>query len=121
MNTDCVEELTVLDQLRQRAIADPSDTLLLDILGNLEELGQSFDLRWKADRRAIRRWQQAHPGNETVWPDHTDLCVWLMDQWLESPIPGTPARSQGNDDATISAGPAGHGEAVAPGVDQPWT
>lgn len=36
-----------------------------------------------------------------------------------TPTPGTPARSQGNDDATISDGPADHGEAVAPGVDQP--
>jgi len=34
-----------------------------------------------------------------------------------SPTPGTPARSQGNDDATISDGPADHGETVAPGVD----
>lgn len=41
---------------------------------------RSFDLRWKADMRAIKRWQEAHPGNDLVWPDHADLCVWLMEQ-----------------------------------------
>jgi len=41
--------------------------------------------------------------------------------WLLDPIttPGIPARSQGTSDATISDGSADHGEAVAPGVDQP--
>jgi hypothetical protein len=39
-----------------------------------------FDLRWKADRRAIEAWQAAHPGNEMVWPNHVDLVTWLMDQ-----------------------------------------
>lgn len=40
----------------------------------------SFELRWQADMRAIARWQAAHPGNDLVWPDHTDLLVWLLDQ-----------------------------------------
>jgi len=44
------------------------------------ELERSFDLRWKADQRAIKRWQAAHPGNDLIWPDHADLCVWLMEQ-----------------------------------------
>ena len=38
----------------------------------------SFDLRWKASLRAIKRWQAA-TGKELTWPDHTDLCVWLLD------------------------------------------
>lgn len=43
-----------------------------------KEMGQSFDLRWAASRRATEMWQAANPGNDLVWPDHTDLCVWLL-------------------------------------------
>lgn len=43
-----------------------------------DELNASFELRWKADMRAIARWREAHPGNELVMPDHADLCVWLL-------------------------------------------
>ena len=44
------------------------------------ELVATFNLRWKADMRAIKRWQAAHPGSELAWPDHADLVVWLMEQ-----------------------------------------
>ncbi len=47
---------------------------------DLEDMQRTFDLRWKADMRAIKRWQAAHPGNELVWPDHADLVVWLLEQ-----------------------------------------
>lgn len=63
-------------------------TLLAATLA-LNEMQASFDLRWEADMRAIRRWQAAHPGRDLVWPDHADLVVWLMEQ-LEA-VP--PARS----------------------------
>ncbi len=43
-------------------------------------LRSTFDLRWKADMRAIKRWQAAHPGRPNVWPDHADLVVWLLDE-----------------------------------------
>lgn len=42
------------------------------------DLRATFDLRWKAEMRAIGRWQAAHPGKELVWPDHADLVVWLL-------------------------------------------
>lgn len=63
----------------------PADWLtLVDEIERLRrEVAQreaSFDLRWKASMRAIKRWQEAHPGNDLVWPDHADLCVWLMEQ-----------------------------------------
>ena len=38
----------------------------------------TFDLQWKADMRAIQLWQDAHPGNERVWPDRANMVVWLM-------------------------------------------
>lgn len=43
----------------------------------LEELEAGFDLRWQADQRAIKRWQGA-TGKSLTWPDHADLCVWLL-------------------------------------------
>ncbi len=55
----------------------------LNELENLREelqgMNASFELRWKADMRAIERWQKA-TGRTHVWPDHADLCVWLMEQ-----------------------------------------
>ena len=50
------------------------------LLEHLKELHYTFDLRWEADMRAIKQWREANPGNEDVFPDHTDLCVWLMGQ-----------------------------------------
>lgn len=49
----------------------------------LEHSFVSFDIRWNADMRAIKRWQDAHPGKDNVWPDHADLCVWLLGQLPE--------------------------------------
>lgn len=46
----------------------------------LDEIKITFDLRWKADQRAIKKWQAAHPGKELTWPDHTDLVMWLAEQ-----------------------------------------
>jgi hypothetical protein len=61
--------------------------LIAQLTAELEErteerdnLQVSFDLRWKADMRAIKAWQTAHPGSDLVWPDHVDLCLWLMEQ-----------------------------------------
>lgn len=44
-----------------------------------DALQASADIRWKADMRAIKKWQEA-TGKTLVWPDHADLCVWLMEQ-----------------------------------------
>jgi hypothetical protein len=56
--------------------------LIEEAAEDIESYDQSFDLRWKADMRAIKRWQEAHPGNDLVWPDHADLVVWLLEQRL---------------------------------------
>ena len=45
---------------------------------HLAELEATFDLRWRADMRAIKTWQAAHPGKDLTWPDHADLVVWLV-------------------------------------------
>ena len=46
----------------------------------LIELRALFDMQWEAGQRAIKRWQEAHPGNDLVWPDRADLIVWLMEE-----------------------------------------
>lgn len=58
----------------------PDRQALLDAADEIDENETLFNLRWKADMRAIKRWQEAHPGKENIWPDHADLCVWLMEQ-----------------------------------------
>lgn len=56
-----------------------------------DELNFSFNLRWKADIRAIKKWQ-IKTGKKLRWPDHADLCVYLMDEldkkrfWFEKII-----------------------------------
>lgn len=66
----------------------------------------SFDLRWKADCRARERWQAAHPDQPLTWPDHADMCVWLMEQ-LEARsrcyTPDEVATVQGALDSLASA------------------
>jgi len=49
----------------------------------IADLEALFELRWKADQRAIKMWQAAHPGNELIWPDHADLSVWLCERLAE--------------------------------------
>lgn len=51
---------------------------ILHAAEHLEETENSFNLRWDADMRAIKRWREAHPGKELVLPDHADLVVWLL-------------------------------------------
>lgn len=43
-----------------------------------DDLHMTFELRHKADMRAIERWCAEHPGKELVMPDHADLVVWLI-------------------------------------------
>jgi len=38
----------------------------------------TFDLRWAADQRAIKRWQ-ATTGRVNVWPDRADMVVLLLE------------------------------------------
>jgi hypothetical protein len=48
-----------------------------------DELEQLFDMTWRADMRAVKRWREAHPGNDLVLPDRADMVVWLMEQYDE--------------------------------------
>ena len=46
----------------------------------IEGMEHIFAMRREADMRAIKMWQESSPGNDLTWPDHADLCVWLMDK-----------------------------------------
>jgi hypothetical protein len=43
-----------------------------------KDLQQTIELCCKADLRAIKAWQEAHPGNDLVWPDRARLVEWLI-------------------------------------------
>ena len=55
---------------------------LKELENTCENLNLSFDMRWKADMKAIKRWQE-ETGRVLVWPDHKDLCVWLLNKLKE--------------------------------------
>ena len=65
---------------------------MAELTARIAELEQAFDLRWNADQRAIKRWQEANPGNDLVWPDHADLCVWLLNERINAPVSDGEAR-----------------------------
>lgn len=56
-----IEERAAIHQERQRA----------------DDLQRTFDLRWAADMRAIKRWQ-AETGKDMTWPDRADMVVWML-------------------------------------------
>jgi hypothetical protein len=55
---------------------------IVELKNELYDMKHSFRLRWNADIRAIKRWQEA-TGRTMEWPDHADLCVWLMERITE--------------------------------------
>lgn len=75
----CAEEIhrleTENDSLRKAYEAErkKADEMLV-------ENNASFDLRHGADKRAIKRWHEAYPDKVAIWPDHADLCVWLIEE-----------------------------------------
>lgn len=48
-------------------------------IDDVTDLNAGFTIRWDADMRAIKRWHESG-GDELTWPDHADLCVWLMER-----------------------------------------
>lgn len=48
-----------------------------ELKARLAECEAAEAIRYKADMRAIKRWQRA-TGKRLVWPDHEDLVVWLL-------------------------------------------
>lgn len=82
------EDRKSVQEERPDRVAD----LLEEAADEIEKYDRSFDIRWEADMRAIKLWQEANPGNDLMWPDHADLCVWLMEElerykkFVETPL-----------------------------------
>jgi hypothetical protein len=64
---------------RTRVLPIALRALVAEAADELETFERSFELRWNADMRAIKRWQAA-TGRKLTWPDHADLCVWLLEE-----------------------------------------
>ncbi len=81
-------------------LSDKKGSTVIDLINHtvglqleLDEMNASFQLRWKADMRAIKRWQKA-TGKTMTWPDHVDLVCWLMKQ-LEAKEPKKAKKRKG--------------------------
>jgi len=84
-SAEAVEQLAaLLDRMAERGdCAGPpicrwTAAALRALAEKRDDLQATFDQRWRADQRAIKAWQDAHPGNDLVWPSHDDLCLWLL-------------------------------------------
>lgn len=62
-------------------LIDERDATISAQAAELADLQQTFDLQWAADQRAIKQWQEAHPGNDMTWPDRCNMVVWLLDKF----------------------------------------
>lgn len=62
-----------------------------------DELQELFDLQYKADMRAVKRWQAANPGNDLTWPDRADFGFWLMNKVEEMLAALEPFADQADD------------------------
>src|SRR5688500_5957327 len=68
-----------LNEQRARAARFKEDRDYLD--EEIADLRRTFELMWDADQRAIKVWQNAHPGSEMVWPDRSKLTLWLLERY----------------------------------------
>lgn len=64
------------------------------------DLTASFELRHRADMRAIARWQAA-TGRDMEWPDHADLVVWLLERLEAAECRATELERQAGDRVTV--------------------
>lgn len=84
------------DELRVRCDDDLAAIIdercgLTELQAEVADLESTFELRWSADMRAIKRWQEA-TGRHDTWPDHADLCVWLMERIAAIQAAAEPVR-----------------------------
>jgi len=100
------EYLNQGDHWRRVAILQACDEIE-QLRAEISELETTFDTRWKADMRAIKRWQEGHPGNELIWPDHTDLCVWLLEELEKKKAPSRREYCTCSGGFVSSGGPHG--------------
>ena len=79
MSDDLVKRLRMDIEPSEGDMEDAADCIEAQA-AELTELRAFFDKCWQADQRAIKAWQEAHPGNDLVWPDRTKMIVWLLEK-----------------------------------------
>ena len=52
----------------------------IELQAQINEMQSTLDLLWAADQRGIKMWQEAHPGNDLVWPDRGKMIFWLLEE-----------------------------------------
>lgn len=81
---DCLERMVPSDLRfilgRLESARDSAHARIAELESDLADYERTFKLRWSADQRAIKRWQEVNPGNDLVWPDHSDLVIWLGEE-----------------------------------------
>jgi hypothetical protein len=94
-----IERPTLPQRLRHTATTVEGDghvtaaRLMREAADDLEDLQSTFDMQWRADRRATRMWQ-AETGRNLEWPDGAKLSVWLLHKLDENGVV-LPERAQG--------------------------
>lgn len=62
------------------ALVEPALEALDVARAEIAGMRRTFDLRWEADMRAIKRWQAAGEDRDLIWPDRADMVVLLLEQ-----------------------------------------
>lgn len=70
VETALTEAAAMLRRLHARAVEAEAEA---------KELQRTFNLRWKADMRGIKRWQDA-TGRTLTWPNRADAVVFLLEK-----------------------------------------
>lgn len=79
MISERVSERTAQKDVEILKIRQAHDNWMAELQSDLSEIQKVANLRWESDQRAIKIWQDA-TGRTLEWPDHADLCVWLLER-----------------------------------------
>ncbi len=74
--------MSIAENMLARKIAECSALRkeCAELRAERDEIQGVFDRHYEIEMTAIKRWQKAHPGNDLVWPDKTEMVQWMMDQ-----------------------------------------
>lgn len=78
MSLEWIDSDEIIASLRERNAG--LERQVAELTEQCGELNALFDLRWKADMRAVERWRAGHPERELRLPDHADMVVWLLER-----------------------------------------
>ena len=77
--TDEEAFLQIQGKLEDRERFPPHRTIT-ELNERYRTLQQLCEAMQEADHKAIKMWQAAHPGNDSLWPDRTDVVQWLLEK-----------------------------------------